>query len=89
MDIKESLELLEGVKLVGVAVAKIAKDGKLDLSDAAAVVELVKEADKLIEAVKGAEESLKELKDIDQVELLALGTAAYGVVKAILDAKKA
>lgn len=87
--IKESKEVLEGLKLVGVCVAKISADGKVDLSDAVHAVELVKESDKLVAAVKGADKALPELKDLSQAELIELGSAAYGMVKEIMAARKA
>lgn len=87
--IKETKEILEGLKLVGVAVGKTLADGKVDFSDAANVVELVKQSDALLAAVKGADDAIAELKDLSQEEVLELGAAAYGVVKAILDARKA
>lgn len=85
--IKESLELLAGVELLGVSGIEIAKDG-LDMSDVPKALELAKKSDVLVAAVKGLDQVDDEVKDLDQAELLQLGTAAFGMVKKIVAAAK-
>lgn len=86
MDIKESKELLKGLELVGAAGLKIAKDGKGSVSDLMHVVELVKKFDVLKDAVEGIDKIPAELKDIDEAEIVELGAAAFGLIKALKEA---
>ena len=87
--IKECLELLNGLEIVGVAVGKTVKDGKINAADLPHVMELINNFNVILEAVKGINELPAEVKDLDQAELLALGGKAYEVVKSIIDAVKA
>ena len=82
-DIKEILEIIVGLELIGVTGAKVMADGKVNTSDLGAVVELLTKFNVLIDAVKGAKDSLGEAKDLDQAELLQIGTKVYEVVKNI------
>lgn len=85
MDIKNTLEVVEAIKLLGVSGKKIAKDG-VNLADLPEAIELLKQLDKIVVAVEGISELGKELQDIDQAELLQLGTAVFGAFKAIKEA---
>jgi hypothetical protein len=80
--IKESKELLEGVKVLAVSAKKIAKDG-VSLADLPEALELIKKIDILVEAVKGVDGIDEEVKDLDQAELVELGVAVFDIVKAI------
>jgi len=80
-------ELIDGLELVGINVAKIAKDG-VGIDDIKYVVELIKEYKVLVDAVEGLDEALLEAKDIDQSELMALGIRIFGVFKNIKAALK-
>ena len=88
LGIKESKELLAGIELAAVAGIEIAKDG-LDVSDISKALELVKKSDVLIEAVKGIDGIDEEIKDLDQAELIELGTITFSLVKKIVSAAKA
>ncbi len=81
MNIQESQELLKGLEVIAVGVAKIAKDKKLDLSDAAIVFEMLKEYQAILDGVKGAENVAAELKDIDEAEAIILGKQVFDIVK--------
>lgn len=85
MDIKNSMEILEAIELLGVSGKKIAKDG-VSLADLPEAIELLKKLDVLMAAIKDAELAVDEAKDLDQAELLQLGTKVYGVIKAIKEA---
>lgn len=87
-DLKETLEMIEGIKLLAVAGFKIAEDGKISLSDLAHLSELVKNSDKLMAAVKGSKLISKELKDLDDSEIVELGLQMHSLLKAIRAAKK-
>jgi hypothetical protein len=87
LGIKESKELLAGVELAAVAGIEIAKDG-LGVEDISKALELIKKSDVLIEAVKGIDGIDEEIKDLDQAELIELGTIAFSLVKKIVAASK-
>ena len=87
--VKESLEVIAGVKVVGVNIAGALSDGKINLADAKYAVELAKSGDVIVAAVKGSDLVLKEAKDLDQQELIQLGMAAYDMVKSVVAASKA
>jgi hypothetical protein len=81
--VKEILEFIEGLKeliLVGKAVMK---DGKVDMSDLAALSVLLGKQEELVAAFQGLSEMKDEAKDIDLAEaqqvVLALIAAAKEV----------
>ncbi len=85
MDIKNSLEIVEAIKVLGVEGKKIAKDG-VNLADLPEALELIKKIDVFIAAFKDAELVGAEVKDLDQAELIQLGAALYDVFKSIKEA---
>jgi len=85
--IKESKELVAGIQLLGVTAKKVMADGKLSKEDLPLALELITNANVLIEAVQGLGELKEEIKDVDQAELIELGAAVYGAIKAIKEAK--
>jgi len=87
MDIKESKELLVGLELVSVTIGDIAKDG-IGADDIAKLLPLLSQFQSLIDAVDGIKNIPSEIKDIDQLELIELGTQAYEMIKNIIAAFK-
>lgn len=87
LGIKESLELIAGIELAAVSGIEIAKDG-LGMDDIPKALELIKHSDVLIEAVKGIDQIDDEAKDLDDAELIQLGSKAYAMVKKIAAAAK-
>ena len=85
--LKESLELIKALELVGVKGVEIAKGG-LGAEDIPAAIELLKEVNVLIEGVKGVGEIGEEMKDLEQEELIQLGLALFGAYKKIASAAK-
>lgn len=81
--IKELSELLAAVEIIGVAVKKVMKDGKVDFSDAQIVVELGSQFPTLIAAVEGIKEIPAEVVEIDSVEAIELVTKLYAIAKKI------
>lgn len=75
--IKETKELFEGLALVAKGAKDIAKDGKVDFSDLSIAVDLVKNSNVLVEAVKGVDQIPEELKDLSQEELLEIIMIVY------------
>lgn len=80
--IKESKELLEGIELLAVSAKKIAKDG-VSLADLPEAIELLKKLDVLVAAVNGINQLDEELKDLDQAELIELGSKVFSLVKTL------
>lgn len=84
--IKEISEVLDGLKIIGVAGAKVLADGKLSVTDVPALIELAKNHGILVEAVKGADQVVPEAKDLDMSELAVIGAKALEIVKAVKSA---
>ena len=80
MDIKESIELLNGIELIAVNGAKIAKDG-INISDLAYLVELAKNFEVLKNAYEGINLIDDEIKELDEKELVELGLKAFSIIK--------
>jgi hypothetical protein len=83
MDIKETIEMLDGIEVLAVAGAKIAKDKKVSVEDLPAVMELVKKLDVVIEGIKDLDKLDDELKDLDQGELIAIVSKVLLLGKAV------
>jgi hypothetical protein len=81
--IKESLEFLDGIKVVGVTVADILKDGKVNLADLPKLLPLLQNVSVLVEAAKGVKEIPAEAKDLSEAELIQLGAKVFEIVRAI------
>lgn len=80
--IKESLELLKGIKdLAGDAVAVFA-DGKVDVKDLGIAMALITQFGDLKNAVSGASQIPAELKDLDDEEIAQLAASALAIVTA-------
>lgn len=87
LGIKESLELLAAIELGSVGIIDIAKDG-IGADDIPKALDLVKKSDVFVEGVKGFNEIDDEVKDLDQAELIQLGSAAFVMIKKIIAATK-
>lgn len=81
--IKETKELFEGLGEVAKTAKLVAKDGKVDFSDSAHVIELAKNSTVLVEAVKGIEQVPAELKDLSKEELLELILIVYKKIETV------
>lgn len=81
--IKESLELLEGLKDLVLAGKKVIADGKVSVSDLNVVVDLFHELNVLVDAVKGVSQIPAEVKDLDSEELGVLGAKVLEIVNAV------
>jgi len=80
--IKEILELLEALKLLGVTIAEASKDG-FDLGDFSKVLDLVKDYQVLLEGFKGLGDIGGEFKDLKIDEALIIGEKTFEIYKAI------
>lgn len=81
--IKEIMELLEGVKVIGVSAKAMMADGKVDLKDIPEAIELLKQYQTIIEAFKGAGEIPHEVKDMSVDELQAVGAKVLEIASAL------
>ena len=79
--IKEIGELIEGLGLLAKAGFKISKDGKVDISDLAHLVEVVKEFDTLMDAFEDLSEIGAEIKDLDESEVIIIIGKLFKVIK--------
>lgn len=84
--IKESIEILEGIKAIGIPVKKAIADHKINGEDIPHAMELVKNHQIILDAIEGAGDSIKEAKDYDMAELAFIGSKAIEVIKAIKEA---
>lgn len=85
MNIQNALEIVKAIEVLGVSAKHIAKDG-VNLADLPEALELIKKVDLFVAAVKDAGLVVGEVKDLDQMELIELGTKIYGAFKAIKEA---
>lgn len=84
-DVHATLNVLSAIELVAVKAKKISKDG-VNLADLPEALELLKHLDEIILAAKEVKEIEGEIKDIDQAELILVGSKLFSVVKAIKEA---
>lgn len=68
MEIKETLEMLEGVKVLAVSGKKIFADGKVSIADLPVALELLAQFGTLNAAVAGADQVIPEMKDLSADE---------------------
>lgn len=79
MDIKESKEVIEGLKVLAKFAGNVLEDGKVSSGDLTHLVSLALEFEKIAVAVKDAELAVAELKELSQPELLEIVSGFYGV----------
>jgi len=84
--IKELLELVAGLKDVGILVKQVLKDGKVTMADLALLPTLIAKQAELTAALEGLGEAGNELKDLTLDEGLQLVGA---LVQAAKDVKAA
>ena len=82
MDVKNTLEVIAAVELLGVAGKEIAKDG-IAIDDLPKALELIKKYDVLVAAVDGIGDVVDEAKDIDSAEAVLIVTALMATIKKI------
>lgn len=81
--IKEITEIIDALELTVDTAAKALEDGELGLSDITHALDLVKQYEKFIEAVRDAGEVIDEAKDISEDEAIVLGMRVYAMLKKI------
>lgn len=86
--IEQTLEIFEGLKVLGVGVGSALADGKINVADLPILIGLLNDFSILYKSIEGFNEVGAEIKDLDQAELITLGTKGYELVKAIIESTK-
>jgi hypothetical protein len=81
-DVKNIIEVLEAIEVLAIPAKQALKDG-LDASDLPKLLEIVKQHQKLIDAVEGIGEVVDEAKDIDAIEAAAIAGKVIDLIKKI------
>ena len=84
--IKEIKELIAGMEVATIAIKKVMKDGKVDLSDSSVVIELGMQFPVIMAAIEGIGQIPAEAKDIDAQEAIEIVQALYAGVKKVQEA---
>lgn len=87
VQVKELVELIEGLQVVAVAGVKVAKDGKIGADDLVVLVELGSQISKVAEAVQGLELIKEEIKDLQVAEAQEVIAKIYALADAVKAAK--
>lgn len=80
--VKETVELLEGIKLLAIDVKKVMADGKVDFADVAVLRDLVSQFGALGDAFQGIDQIDDEIKDLSAEELKTLAAKALEIYAA-------
>jgi len=81
--IKETLELLEGVKVLVLESKKVLSDGKVSLSDLPVLLGLLQKFSVLNAAVQGVEDVIAEAKDLSSDEANIVVSKVLEIVAAV------
>ena len=84
-DVKNIIEVLDAVKVIGIPVKAALKDG-ISSADLPQLLEIVKKYQVLLDAVEGIKDVATEAKDIDSAEVTIIIAKVLEVVKAIKEA---
>jgi hypothetical protein len=85
MDVKNIVEVLNAIELLGVAGKQIAKDG-IGIDDLPKALELVKKYQVILDAVNDVELVIDEAKELDSSEAIVLVSKLMSVIKNIKEA---
>lgn len=80
--IKELMELLEAIEIVGVPAVRLAKNFSINLL-ISELVALGMKFDEIKDGIAAVKEIVGEVKDIDEEEAIAVIAKIYAVIKAI------
>lgn len=78
--IKETLEVLDALKLLALEASKVLEDGKVSLKDLPVMFDLLHKVGSFKAAADGAELVMKEVKDLSQEEAAVLMAKVFEVV---------
>lgn len=85
MDVKNILEVIAAIKLLGISVKEIAKDG-ITIDDLPKALELLKKYEVILNAVDDVKLVIDEAKDIDTTEAVLVVTSLMDAIKSIKEA---
>jgi hypothetical protein len=85
--VKESLEALEALKLLAIEASKVLEDGKVNIKDLPVLFDLMRKMNVIKAGTEGADQIMKEVKDLSQEESLVLLNKVYEVVGALKQLK--
>lgn len=80
--VKESLEVLDSLKVLAVTASKVMEDGKVSLGDLPVLLGLLKEVGTLKAGAEGVDSIPKEIKDLSAEEAALLLNKVYEVIGA-------
>lgn len=80
--IKETMEMLDGLKLLAIETKKVLADGKVNVADLPILIELLQQLNVLTAAVAGAGQIPAEAKDLSADELQTIGAKVLEMVAA-------
>ena len=86
MDLKNTKEVLTALKDVGVFARKVLADGKVNLADLPALLELIKKADEINAGAKDIAQVVPEVKDLSMAEATELIAFVTALVKEVKEA---
>lgn len=78
--IKETLELMDGLKMITASLGAVMEDKKINMKDFPVLIGMLTQFQTLVEAYKGADEVWKELKDLDETESAQLIAKVYEII---------
>jgi hypothetical protein len=87
--IKETQELIEGVKVLAIAGTKVMADGKITVTDLPAGMELFSKSQVVIDGFTGLAEIQAEVKDLSEEECRAIVAQLFAAAAAVRAAKTA
>ncbi|WP_019503842.1 hypothetical protein [Pleurocapsa sp. PCC 7319] len=71
-EIKEIIELVDGLEVLAIFGAKVVADGKVNHNDLPIVLEFMNKINSLFSAFDNVPEIVKEIEDIDKAEMIIL-----------------
>jgi len=83
LGIEKTVAILKSVKTLVVAAKSVMADGKVNLADLPVAISLLSQISAIAESAKGFSGAVKEAKDLEQSEVLALVNEVYSLVAAI------
>lgn len=83
MAIKETMELLEGIKDLALDAKKVMADGKIDVADLPVAMDILGQLGTLSAAVEGVDQVLPELKDLSADEINTVVAKVLEIVAAV------
>lgn len=88
LDVKNILELIAALKVLGVLGGKISADGKINAEDLKHLVDAAKEFQVVIDGFKDLDDALKEAKDVDEMEAVQIISELFAAIKAFKESRK-